>query len=170
MNANAVPIIGKKRLGSLDVVWSMGWTPDSLVVEMSTSAPASILFQLDADNDGWFHGADNVQIRIVSEGDSVRVADAYLRDCSSWIQPPKDRRDLLTPADIRFQSWRIRTASVPALRGDVIRFVIPRSEKYGRVWEKGRRVALRCAVQAETDLWVWDEFFERNDMPTFQLR
>jgi hypothetical protein len=170
MTGSSVPKVVATTLGGLEVTWSMGWTPDSLVVEVHTSSPASVLFQLDTDSDGWFHGFDNVQIRIVSEGDSVRVADAYLRDCSSWVRPPVDRKGLLTPDDVGFRSWRLRTASVPALRGDVIRFIIPRSKAYGLEWQAGKKIALRFAVQTHVDLWVWDELFERNAMKTFILK
>ncbi|MEK6650516.1 MAG: hypothetical protein AABY75_06035, partial [Bacteroidota bacterium] len=43
VSISALPVIGKDRLGTVDVVWSMGWTPDSLVVEVRTSVPASLL-------------------------------------------------------------------------------------------------------------------------------
>ncbi|MEK6651024.1 MAG: hypothetical protein AABY75_08605, partial [Bacteroidota bacterium] len=126
--------------------------------------------QLDADNDGWFHGFDNVQVRIVSEGDSVRLADAYLRDCNSWVHSPRDRKDILPPGFFLFRSWRHRTADVPALRGDVVRFVVPRAVAHGLSWSSGKRVAIRLAVQTQNDLWVWDELFERNAMKAFRLR
>ena len=128
-----------------------------------TDKPANILIQIDAANDGWFHGFDNFQARVMNNGDSVWVADYYLRDCSSWTVSPKDRRDILRVSDLTISSTRTDSSRI-------VTILIPRNDKYGLNLVPGKQMSVRFGLQTKTDLWVWDELFERNYTMQITLR
>ncbi|HEY6951836.1 MAG TPA: hypothetical protein VI758_05480 [Bacteroidota bacterium] len=146
------------------------WDDHFLYVNATTDKPANLLIQIDADNDGWFHGFDNFQARIMNNGDSVWVADYYLRDCSSWTESPRDRRDILRRSDLQ-----ILCSVNPAphqSRDSVYSLTvkIPRNDAYGLSLRPGKRMSVRLGLQTKPDLWVWDELFERNYTMQITLR
>jgi hypothetical protein len=146
---------------AINATFSIAWTDSALLVSCLTDKAANLLFQIDADNDGWFHGFDNFQIRVLNNGDSVSVADYYLRDCSSWAAPPKDRRDILQKADLGLSSTIINgMQDRPKWHRVVLQ--VPRNDRYGFRLERGKRFSMRLGVQSSTDLWVWEELNERN--------
>jgi hypothetical protein len=150
---------GVIRGETYDARLSLAWTGQKLVLACEAPVPIGLLFQIDADNDGWFHGFDNVQIRLQATADSVRVLEYYLRDCSSWVDPPQDRRDLLRPEDLR-------CTVQPVPDSDLYQIVVsvPRLESYGLSLQRGQAIAVRIGTQMVSDRWVWDELFERNYM------
>jgi hypothetical protein len=158
-----------------------GWDSSALIVSCEAGTPLNLLLQIDADADGWFHGFDNLQIRVAFDGDSTSVLDYYLRDCSSWEEVPKDRKDIL--GDLAVEAVTILdTASVvpdPQARDTTVsqspvRYTItlriPRLEEYGLDLREGENIALRLGVQTQSDRWVWHELFERNYMMVVELR
>jgi hypothetical protein len=160
-----------------------GWDSSALIITCDASSPVHLLLQIDAQADGWFHGFDNLQIRLASDGDSTRVLDYYLRDCSSWSEVPKDRKDILLPQNLLVETRTIQdTASVvPGLQpGDTtatqpparyaMTLRVPRLDEYGLDLSEGKKIAVRLGVQTATDRWVWHELFERNYMMVVELR
>ena len=163
-----------------------GWDDRYFYVRYEADRPAHILIQIDANADGWFHGFDNIQSRILSYEDSLSVASFYLRDCSNWIQSPKDRRDILKTTDlvvdvqkqgieVRGRPVRIRgrgTLSLSRTRVDtyILTAKIPRLPAYGFDLHPGKKIGLRIGLQTTPDLWVWHELFERNYMMEVELR
>ncbi|HAL54895.1 MAG TPA: hypothetical protein DCP63_00060, partial [Bacteroidetes bacterium] len=143
---------------------SLGWSDSTFLLSCISDKPANLLFQIDANNDGWFHGFDNLQIRVLNFGDSVKTADFYLRDCSSWTDPPRDRRDILKSD--RLIVMQDRTTD----NRHLLTLKIPRDDRYGFNLRRGKKIGLRIGLQTVTDLWVWDELFERNDMMQVTLR
>ncbi|MBI4535286.1 MAG: hypothetical protein HY708_03345, partial [Ignavibacteriae bacterium] len=154
--------------GDLSAEIRMGWLPDSLAMTVHPQVKAkpmldvNVLFQIDANNDGWFHGFDNWQIRIRSTKDSLGVIDYYLRDCSSWTDPPKDREDILEADELHLRR-------VPTADGGIL-FRIPRNDAYGLDLHSGKKMSIRIGVQTTDDRWVWRELFERNYMMQVELR
>lgn len=128
---------------------------------MNRLVTASLLICLSANalaQTTWFHGSDNFQIRLTHSGDSVKVADYFLRDPSSWTEPPKDRRDILKPADLGV-AWSLPSAG----NSDYdVTLEIPRNDKYGLKLVRGKKFSVRIGLQTSTDLWVWNELFERK--------
>ncbi|MEK6756820.1 MAG: hypothetical protein AABZ02_11775 [Bacteroidota bacterium] len=155
---------GSIKSPNLSSTFYLGWNDSAFYISYRADKQVNVLFQIDADNDGWFHGFDNFQIRLVQTGDSVKVADYYLRDCSSWTDPPKDRRDILQTSDPTL-TW-----TSPSQGNYVATLVIPRNERFGLKLAKGKRIGIRIGVQTATDLWVWDEMFERNYMMSVTLK
>ena len=137
------------------------WSDSGLVVQTLCSRPENVLIQIDADNDGWFHGHDNIQVRVSDDGLRAQVLDLVLRDCSSWSRPPRDRRDILPASVIHVHADSTRAGSTTLRR---LTIIIPPIPSWDFSLRRGKTVALRFGVQTVTDPWVWDEFFERNYM------
>jgi hypothetical protein len=144
------------------------------------------LIQIDGQADGWFHGFDNIQTRILAYEDSVRVVDYYLRDCSDWVKPPRDVRGILKAKDLKVtvekeslellaRSPRRRIIGTP-LKARTLdaRYMllarIPRKPEYGFDLREGQSLGIRIGLQTTTDLWVWHELFERNTMMKVTLQ
>ncbi|TSA24148.1 hypothetical protein D4R75_01945 [bacterium] len=47
---------------------------------------------------------------------------------------------------------------------------VPRNDRYGFRLERGKRFSIRLGVQSSTDLWVWEELYERNYMMQIELQ
>lgn len=146
------------------------WDDHFLYFRANTDKPANILIQIDADNDGWFHGFDNFQVRVMNNQDSVWVADYYLRDCSSWTDSPKDRRDILRHSDLQISSSVIAGKSQSEGKTFSLTVKIPRNDAYRLNLQPGKKLSVRFGLQTKTDLWVWDELFERNYMMQLTLQ
>ena len=163
-----------------------GWDDRYFYVRYEADRPAHILVQVDGNADGWFHGFDNIQSRILAFEDSLSVANFYLRDCSNWVQSPRDRRDILKTTDlvVDVQKQRIEVTGRPVrVRGRgilsqsrtrvdtyVLTAKIPRLPAYGFDLQAGKKIGLRIGLQTTLDLWVWHELFERNYMMEVELR
>jgi hypothetical protein len=149
----------------------LAWDDSALYagVTVTITDPDSVgfLFQLDAGNDGWFHGFDNTQIRVRWSRDTTAVVDYYLRDCSSWAASPADRKDILRKEDLG-----VSTVALPMpgeRRSITLVLRVPGNARYGPVPREGTRVAVRLGVQTADDRWVWNELFERNSMMSVLL-
>ncbi|MCX6135651.1 MAG: hypothetical protein NTU47_17730 [Ignavibacteriales bacterium] len=152
----------------MDAQFYLAWTDSALYLSALTAQPANLLVQIDANNDGWFHGFDNFQIRVLNNGDSAKVADYYLRDCSDWVNTPKDRRDILRSTGLSVVSVKLDRSGNTIYRNRLT-LRIPRNDRYGLQLARGKRLSLRFGVQTQTDLWVWNELFERNYMMQVEL-
>ena len=157
-------LFARLETANISAELSLGWSDSTFLLSCISDKPANLLFQIDANNDGWFHGFDNLQIRVLNFGDSVKTADFYLRDCSSWTDPPRDRRDILKSD--RLIVMQDRTTD----NRHLLTLKIPRDDRYGFNLRRGKKIGLRIGLQTVTDLWVWDELFERNDMMQVTLR
>jgi len=153
----------------LSATFSAGWTETGLRFDCASDKPVNLLIQIDAENDGWFHGFDNFQIRILNDGDSAKAADYYLRNCSSWTDPPHDRRDILKLSDLQLIAQKPESPK-SSVRQYRISVVIPKNESYGLSMKSGKKIGIRLGVQTSTDFWVWNEMFERNYMMQVTLR
>jgi hypothetical protein len=158
------------RLDSV-TVFHLAWDDSSLFAGYTHTGKASdtlgFLLQIDAANDGWFHGFDNTQIRVRHTMDSDTVVDYYLRDCASWIDPPRDRKDILTTNSLPVVSdsrllpdGRISTRLIIRISGN---------PTYGPALIPEARMAIRLGFQTVEDRWVWKELFERNFMMSVRL-
>jgi len=152
-------------------VFHLAWDDSSLYAGYTRKGKSSdtvgFLFQIDAANDGWFHGFDNTQIRIRRTGDSTTVVDYYLRDCSSWSDSPGDRKDILSTSNLPVVSL---TRPLPDGSSSLTLVAkIPRNSGYGLDLVPGKRMSLRMGIQTSEDRWVWKELFERNFMMTVEL-
>jgi hypothetical protein len=148
----------------------LAWTDSALYLSSVSTTPVNLLLQIDANNDGWFHGFDNIQIRILNSHDSATVADYYLRDCSSWVDPPEDRRDILRKRDLRIIREMLSESNNETPGSYRLVVCVPRNDKYGFRLQKGHQFGIRIGVQSTTDLWMWDELFERNYMMPLTLK
>ncbi len=160
---------GTLHSSSLNALFNVAWQDSALLLSVLSDKPSTLLFQIDADNDGWFHGFDNFQIRILSYGDSAKLADYYLRDCSSWVNPPKDKRDILRTTDLVLSSEKLAQPK-DSMYYYRLALRIPRTDRFGLQLVRGKKLSIRLGVQATMDLWVWDELFERNYMMQVELR
>jgi hypothetical protein len=149
----------------------LAWDDSSLYAGytrvVSPTDSIGFLLQIDAANDGWFHGFDNTQIRIRRSESTTTVVDYYLRDCSSWSDPPADRKDILRKEDVS-----VLTRTQPRPDGSLsVTLVarIPGNVPYGPDLRLGRRMAIRLGLQTLDDRWVWNELFERNYMMSVRL-
>lgn len=131
----------------------------------SAAGGCGFLFQIDAAGDGWFHGFENTQVRIRWTGDSVRVQDYYLRDCSSWSDPPRDRKDILSTEHLRVEHM-----ARPSGGGEqfVLLARIPFDAVHGPFRDSARAMRVRFGFQRAEDRWVWEEACERNVMIAVQ--
>jgi hypothetical protein len=152
-------------MGPADLSW--GWTDSALTIVCDSPLPAGMLIQIDAACDGWFHGCDNFQIRIGRDTAAATVLDYYLRDCSSWTDPPRDRKDLLRQQDLKLSAGK--TGDSTAVRYQTI-VRIPRCDAYGLSLQRGKTLAIRLGLQTVTDRWVWEELLERNAMMKVALK
>ncbi len=152
-------------MGPADLSWA--WTDSALTIACDAPLPAGVLIQIDASCDGWFHGFDNFQIRIGRDTVAATVLDYYLRDCSSWTDPPRDRKDLLRPQDLKLIAGK--TGDSTAVRYQTI-VRIPRCDAYGLSLQRGKTIAIRLGLQTATDRWVWEELLERNAMMKVALK
>jgi hypothetical protein len=146
------------------------WDEQYLYFKTNTNKAANLLLQIDADGDGWFHGFDNYQIRVMNNGDSSWVADYYLRDCSSWTESPKDRRDILKIANLQISSSLYVEKSPANRKVYSLTVKIPRDDSHGLALKNGKKLGIRIGLQTKTDLWVWNEMFERNYMMQIELQ
>jgi hypothetical protein len=161
----SLPLFTNVKTKNFEASLYLGWNKQGLAVEYSSTKPLNLLFQIDADADGWFHGFDNIQIRTSMSGDTVKLADYYLRDCSSWVDSPRDRRDILKKEDVTFHSGYDKAKGCYTLT-----MQIPASPDYGFQMKKGTNIGIRIGLQQTGDLWVWDEVFERNFMMKMTLK
>ena len=148
----------------------MSWDDDALQMKFETDSAVHVLIQVDALNDGWFHGFDNYQIRIDGTRDTSGVLDYYLRDCSSWSDPPEDRKDILSPADLGVSVEHVADTTRRSGRRHTVAVRIPRRDDYGLTMTQGKKIALRLGLQRDADRWVWHELFERNRMMSLELQ
>jgi len=176
-------LFGRIQAEDLTAEVRCGWDSSALIVRYDADSPAHLLLQIDAEADGWFHGFDNLQIRIAFDGDSVSVVDYYLRDCSSWTEVPEDRKDLLPISDLLVQTRSMvdtagvgadrqvndTTAVQPPTRYEMT-VRVPRLDEYGLNLGEGKEIAFRLGVQTRADRWVWHELFERNAMMVVKLK
>ena len=148
------------------------WSDNGLYLEYVSIKPQNFLVQIDANCDGWFHGFDNFQIRIKNTQDSTKVLDYYLRDCSSWTDPPKDRKDILHIADLKIISGvaTLTTGDEREAKKFLLTVMIPANPAYGLGLYKGKKIGIRIGLQTTDDRWVWDELFERNYMMQVELK
>ncbi len=162
---------------SLKAAIACSWTEGLLQFSFSPQQEGkelrrfNVLLQIDGDDDGWFHGFDNLQIRVACYPDSVRVIDYYLRDCSSWTDPPRDRKDILNAGDLI--AARVSPASFDSSYHGPrygLHIAIPSVHQYGLGLYRGKRIAIRIGIQTTDDRWVWDELFERNYMMQVELK
>jgi len=152
-------------MGAADLFWA--WTDSALWIACDAPRPASLLLQIDATGDGWFHGFDNFQIRIARDTSAAKVVEYYLRDCSSWTDPPRDRKDLLRPEDLNVIASKTGDSSAVRYQTFVL---IPRCDAYGLDLRRGALIALRLGLQTSADRWVWEELLERNAMVKVRLK
>jgi hypothetical protein len=144
-----------------------------LELDAESQKERNILLQIDANNDGWFHGFDNFQIRARLSDTSAQVIECYLRDCASWTDPPKDRKEILDSSWL-LVSWERYPKNALFRLGEsshsrlIMR--IPKNERYGLDLRSGKRLSLRLGVQSTDDRWVWNELFERNYMMQVELK
>lgn len=146
-------------MGAADLSW--GWTDSALIIVCDAPRPAGMLVQIDASCDGWFHGFDNFQIRIGRDTAAATVLDYYLRDCSSWTDAPRDRKDLLKESELGVRATK--TGDSTAVRYQTI-VKIPKCDACGLALYRGKSIAIRLGLQAVPDRWVWEELLERNAM------
>ncbi len=163
---------GTIKSDSLNAKLWFSWTNGALVFRYDSDTQADMLIQIDAENDGWFHGFDNYQTRICNTPDSVKAVDFYLRDCSSTIDPPHDRRDILSPSMVKVttSTYIDSTTSKPGVKRYVLTAWIPKDPAHGLDLQPGKRFAIRLGLQKTWDMWVWSELFERNYMMSVTLR
>jgi len=100
----------------------------------------------------------------------VTIGDYHLRDCASWIQSPRDRKDALPRSGLHLTSLHARMTDVSALSRYITRWTLPRLGVLPAPWKQGAKIAFRFGIQTQTDLWVWNELFERNYMMTLTLQ
>lgn len=170
----------------LSAMISAGWTDSALYVSVEADKPSTFLLQIDGNADGWFHGFDNLQVRVSFTGAKPEVIDDYLRDCSSWREPPHDRKDVLKSSDLTvwgsLRSDTTHTSALERAAGDssesifrveehrILTLRIARQDVYGLSFTSGKHLAVRFGLQSVPDRWVWDELFERNSMMMLELR
>lgn len=112
------------------------WDENYLYLAARTDSPASLVFDIDASNDGWLRGADNLEV-VVSSVDSSGGAPAItarLLDASNSRETPI-WRDLTTDAA------SIKTAGSLDAAGQVVEVAIPRS--MGLTLRAGATIGLR---------------------------
>ncbi|MCF8354705.1 MAG: fibronectin type III domain-containing protein, partial [Melioribacteraceae bacterium] len=142
---------------------SLAWTESNLYFKSESTKPVNIMLNIDAEGDGWFHGLDNIQIRISNDGTKSEVVEYYLRDCSSWTAPPKDIRDVLSTDNLKYD--------IEDNDGNIETIIaIPNLPEYGFDLSSGKEFGIRIGLQTSTDRWVWDELFERNYMMLMKLK
>ena len=163
--------------GEMKTAIACSWVPEQLQFSFAPEQGGhrpdrfNILLQIDGENDGWFHGFDNWQIRVACHPDSVTVIDYYLRDCSSWTDPPRDRKDILPAGELI--AAPVNTHSFDSsyhgpLHG--LHIAIPAGNHYGLTLFRGKKMGIRIGIQTTDDRWVWNELFERNYMMQVELK
>ncbi|MCK5571390.1 MAG: hypothetical protein KAJ12_01455, partial [Bacteroidetes bacterium] len=173
---------GSIEAEDLTAQFRCGWDSAAITIHYDATSAANLLFQIDANCDGWFHGFDNLQIRIAYDGDTVRVLDYYLRDCSSRTEVPEDRKDILQISDlvVETRSYVDTTATSRSRQGNdstaapqtryTMTIRVPRLDEYGLDLATGKQIAVRLGLQTVSDRWVWRELLERNAMMVVELR
>ncbi len=149
------------------LAWDDSFLYAGYTTAVSEGDSIGFLFQIDASNDGWFHGFDNTQIRVRWSRDSATVLDYYLRDCSSWSEPPADRKEILRKEDLQVSAVSSEAPGIGRTVALVIR--VPGNSRYGPFLHDGARQAIRLGLQTSEDRWVWNELFERNAMMSVSL-
>jgi len=153
---------------SLQGTVTTSWSDTALMLRVATAVPVNLLFQIDAENDGWFHGFDNYQLRVHARDSAARVQEYYLRDCASRNDPPKDRKDILSADAVTVT--REVTHAMDDSEVFTLGVMLPPDPAHGLELRPGKRLAIRVGVQTEDDRWVWQELFERNHMLSIELR
>ncbi|HCV42250.1 MAG TPA: hypothetical protein DGH68_02110, partial [Bacteroidetes bacterium] len=143
---------------------STGWDDSTLCFLFHIPDTASVLVQIDANCDGWFHGFDNFQVRVRCAGDSTKVIDYYLRDCSSWTNPPVDRKEILSSNTLQIDQTSLNDGY------STLTMCISRNDLCGLNLHHGKKLGVRLGVQTKDDRWVWDELCERNYMMQVELK
>jgi hypothetical protein len=160
---------GKINTNNLNADIKIAWDDNNLYIGYESNKPANMLFQIDANSDGWFHGFDNFQMRIFNYGDSTKVEEYYLRDCSSWSDSPLDRKDILNPKDLKIYS-KIKDEKDIGNKKYSLYICIQKNVKYGLELKSGKKMSVRLGLQTTLDRWIWEELFERNYMMEIELR
>ncbi len=138
------------------------WDENNLYFAYRLNQPADFRIQIDANNDGWFHGSDNLLIQISFAGDAPKAAEYYLMDASSWAEVPRIvRGSVVKPEDI-VMKWSSEKSPY------IVEVAIPRNEKVGLTLAPQKKLSVRVAVKLR-DRWDWIELFERNYMMECRL-
>ncbi|MBD3409876.1 MAG: hypothetical protein GF419_06675 [Ignavibacteriales bacterium] len=152
--------IGFIEGGDYEAEVSLAYDDERVYAKFVTPQPANVLFQIDADDDGWFHGHDNIQTRVAADGE---VLGAWALNSASFVKPPKRDDESVTKDDL-FTSLEDTDDGYVAIVG------VPKNEALGLKLEEGEKIAVRFGTQRSADRWIWDELFERNYLMTITLR
>lgn len=112
------------------------WDENYLYLAVHTDRPATVIFDVDMNGDGWLHGDDNLEVVVGSQingipSRSVRILDGlHNRDEPSWIEKTID------PADLPI----VRTTRK---RSEVIEIAIPKNLTQVK-FKAGGKIGLRA--------------------------
>ena len=142
-----VQLDGKIGEGEWDLFYSIAegpikgsiycnWDDNYLYLAAKTDGPATLVFDIDASNDGWLRGADNLEVVIgsVTEGGQPSVT-ARLLDASNSKESP-------AWADRSTDAKQIQVAGKLENGGQVVEIAIPKSMG-SLVMRPGANIGLR---------------------------
>jgi hypothetical protein len=130
----------------------LGWQDDALVVALRMSTPTKTVVELDAANDGWWHGKDNYFVRYDAEHDSLSVAvmDAT-RETRQHNLESGGYEVEMWDSDPRYVAWRGRLVEPESItcRSDSdggglnLEIAIPPSDRTGLTLKAGETIRVR---------------------------
>ena len=156
----------------LSVSVSTAWDDDYFYIMVIEDRYAAINIQIDAQNDGWFHGRDNYEITGIDPSysepvDPFIIANAHIWDCSSemialnvvpmWDDDPNYPSARLVTRDA------IQRYARPYGTGYLVQLAIPRNAATGLVPAAGKRIGLLMTFdylnrQGDTNARLWERW------------
>lgn len=133
----------------------LNWDDDNLYFAYSLNINADLLLEIDTNNDGWFHGKDNIHISVKSPGRPDATTDVFLWDASSWSKVPVTDREVIDPTAINYK-FKLHMGVY------TLELAVPGNEKAGLTFKKGDEIGIRVGLKPP-DKWYTLELFERND-------
>ncbi|HEY3282023.1 MAG TPA: fibronectin type III domain-containing protein [Armatimonadota bacterium] len=120
----------------------LAWDRENLYYALRASRPVTLNLDLDAGNDGWFHGSDNYRLKVVpaSLAGGERQVDVAIFDWDKFHAVPQVyvywNREKVKASDLRVLEGRDG-------RWFVLKVAIPRNPATSLLLEPGRRMGLK---------------------------
>ncbi|HEY3415065.1 MAG TPA: hypothetical protein VGM51_18680 [Armatimonadota bacterium] len=165
MSANLSDASGTK----VKAEFGLEWDDQYLYVSMRSSAPADLVFDIDAMNDGWFAGTDNYRMVIAAPaaGATEPVISSVIWDWSVF-DPTKDPNPYLNQSKDIVKASDISAVAAQTGGAYVLEAAIPMNYKTGLRLYSGKRMGVKLGARLPGGKQVFT-LFEPQRLMTVEL-
>lgn len=134
--------------GGTEMTTYADWDDDNLYLAAKSAVPADLMVMLDANNDGWYHGEDNYELKIMRGEGDARTLTVSLYESKNAKTP--------TPSVVSQEAaGAVEMKSAKTADGYMCEMRIPAALCRGFRLGAGRKVGLRMAFNTSADDSGW---------------